>query len=127
GTGVNRPGGQPLPAAAAVPCRMPALVLDSVRKSYGVKPLLEDVSFSLEDDGKMGVIGGNGSGKTTLLRIVAGVEAADGGTVTIPSALTVGYLPQVPAFDEGQTVLDAVFAGEGPAMRLLRDYEAAVH
>jgi len=106
---------------------MPALTLDSVRKSYGIKPLLDDVSFSLEDDAKMGVIGGNGSGKTTLLRIIAGVEPPDGGTVSIPSALRVGYLSQEPSFDEGQTVLDAVFAGEGDAMRLLRDYEAAVH
>jgi ATP-binding cassette subfamily F protein uup len=106
---------------------MPALTLDSVRKSYGIKPLLDDVSFGLEDDGKMGVIGGNGSGKTTLLRIIAGAEPPDGGTVTIPSALRVGYLSQEPAFDPGQTVLDAVFAGEGEAMRLLRDYESAVH
>lgn len=106
---------------------MPALILDSVRKHYGVKPLLDDVSFSLEDGGKMGVIGPNGAGKTTLLRIVAGVEPPDAGRVIIPSAFRVGYLPQVPAFEAGQTVLDAVFAGEGPAMRLLRDYEAALH
>jgi ATP-binding cassette subfamily F protein uup len=106
---------------------MPALILDSVRKHYGVKPLLDDVSFSLEDDAKMGVIGGNGSGKTTLLRIIAGVEPPDAGTVQIPSAFRVGYLSQEPTFERGQTVLDAVFAGEGEAMRLLRDYEAAVH
>ena len=105
---------------------MPALILDSVRKHYGVKPLLDDVSFSLEDDAKMGVIGGNGSGKTTLLRIIAGVEPPDAGTVQIPSAFRVGYLSQEPAFEAGQNVLDAVFAGEGEAMRLLRAYEAAV-
>ncbi|MEM1041652.1 MAG: ABC-F family ATP-binding cassette domain-containing protein [Bacteroidota bacterium] len=105
---------------------MPALTLDSVRKHYGVKPLLDDVSFSLEDGGKMGVIGANGSGKTTLLRIIAGVEPPDSGTVQRPSAHTVGYLAQEPAFAPGQTVLDAVFAGDGPAMRLLRDYEAAL-
>ena len=106
---------------------MPALTLDSVRKNYGVKPLLDDVSFSLEDGAKMGVIGANGSGKTTLLRIIAGVERPDGGTVQTPSGHTVGYLSQEPTFTPGQTVLDAVFAGEGPAMRLLRDYEDAVH
>ncbi len=106
---------------------MPVLVLDAVRKHYGVKPLLDDVSFSLEDAGKMGVIGANGSGKTTLLRIIAGVEAPDAGRVLIPSALRTGYLPQVPLFAPGQTVLDAVFAGEGAAMRLLRAYEDALH
>lgn len=105
---------------------MSALLVDSVRKSYGIKPLLEDVSFSLEEGGKMGVIGANGSGKTTLLRIIAGVEPPDGGTVQTPKTLAVGYLSQEPHFADGQTVLDAVFAGEGPAMRLLRDYEAAL-
>ncbi len=106
---------------------MPALVLDSVRKHYGVKPLLDDVSFSLEDGAKMGVIGANGSGKTTLLRIIAGVEPPDGGSVQMPSAHRLGYLAQEPAFAAGQTVLDAVFAGEGAAMTLLRAYEAALH
>jgi ABC transport system ATP-binding/permease protein len=106
---------------------MPVLLLEAIRKHYGVKPLLDDVSFSLEDAGKMGVIGPNGSGKTTLLRIIAGVEEPDAGRVVIPSALRVGYLPQVPRFEAGQTVLDAVFAGEGAAMRLLRAYEDAVH
>ncbi len=105
---------------------MPALVLDSVRKHYGVKPLLDEVSFSLEDGAKMGVIGANGSGKTTLLRIIAGVETPDGGTVQTPRASRTGYLSQDPSFAAGQTVLDAVFAGEGVAMTLLRDYESAV-
>jgi ABC-type multidrug transport system ATPase subunit len=50
---------------------MPVLLLEAIRKRYGVKPLLDDVSFSLEDAGKMGVIGPNGSGKTTLLLLVA--------------------------------------------------------
>jgi ATP-binding cassette subfamily F protein uup len=118
--GDRRPSG-------TVPCPMPVLTFDQVRKSYGVKPLLTDVSFVLEEDEKVGVIGVNGSGKTTLLRIAAGAEPPDGGRVILHGARRVGYLPQQPAFDAGQTVIDAVFAGEGEAMRLLRDYEAAVH
>ena len=119
-------GGLQSPAAVVL-CAMPALQVENLRKSYGTKPLLEAVSFILEDDGRMGVIGVNGSGKTTLLRLIAGVEKPDGGRVLTPSGQRVGYLSQVPTFAEGQTVLDAVFAGEGPAMRLLRDYESAIH
>ncbi len=105
---------------------MPLLTFEGVRKSYGVKPLMEDVSFVLEADEKVGVIGINGSGKTTLLRIAAGVEPPDGGRVLRHGGPRIGYLPQRPDLDLEATVLDAVFAGEGPAMTLLRDYERAV-
>ena len=106
---------------------MALLTFDRVLKDYGTKPLLDGVSFVVEADEKVGVIGANGSGKTTLLRLAAGAEAPDGGRVLTASGARVGFLPQRPAFDDDQTVLDAVFAGEGPSMQLLRDYEAAVH
>ena len=106
---------------------MALVTFDRVLKDYGTKPLLDGVSFVVEADEKVGVIGANGSGKTTLLRLAAGVETPDGGRVLTASGARVGFLSQRPDFDDGQTVLDAVFAGEGPSMRLLRDYEAAVH
>ncbi|MFN3598049.1 MAG: ABC-F family ATP-binding cassette domain-containing protein [Rubricoccaceae bacterium] len=104
---------------------MALLSLDAVRKSYGTKPLLEDVSFSLAEGERVGVIGRNGSGKTTLLRLVAGAESPDGGRIFVAPGRRVAYLPQQPPFDPAQTVLDAVFAGDDPALTLLRDYEAA--
>ncbi len=103
------------------------LTVESVRKSYGTKPLLDEVTFGLEDGERMGIIGLNGSGKTTLLRIIAGVEPLDGGRVVVPGGAVVGYLPQNPPFDAAQTVLDAVFDGGNATMRLLHDYEAACH
>jgi len=106
---------------------VPLLTFEDIRKSYGSKPLLQDVSFVLEPDEKVGVIGINGSGKTTLLRIAAGAEPPDGGRVLRHGAPRIGYLPQRPDLDLNATVLDAVFAGEGEAMRLLRDYERALH
>ena len=106
---------------------MALLTFDRVRKDYGTKPLLDGVSFVVEADEKAGVIGANGSGKTTLLRLAAGVEPPDGGRVSVASGASVGFLPQRPVFDDAQTVLDAVFAGEGPSMRLLHDYKAALH
>ncbi|MEM1115021.1 MAG: ABC-F family ATP-binding cassette domain-containing protein [Bacteroidota bacterium] len=105
---------------------MAVLTLDRVRKDYGTKPLLDEVSLVVEADEKLGVIGANGAGKTTLLRIASGAEAADRGRVVVAPGARVGFLPQRPHFDEAQTVLDAVFAGDGPTATLLRDYEAAV-
>ena len=104
---------------------MNVLTLDAVHKNYGTKPLLEEVSFSLEHDEKMGVIGANGSGKTTLLRIAAGAEKPDGGRVFRPGGYRTAYLPQNPPFVPEQSVLDAVFDAGDDAMRLLHDYEAA--
>jgi ABC transport system ATP-binding/permease protein len=103
------------------------LSLENVSKGFGLKPLLEDVTFSLEHDEKMGIIGVNGSGKSTLLRIIAGTEAADGGRVMFGGDPVVAYLPQEPDFQPGTTVLDAVFDGSHEMLRLLHDYEAACH
>lgn len=104
---------------------MNVLTVEDLRKSYGVKPLLESISFVLEDNEKMGLIGVNGSGKTTLMRIIAGIEKADSGRVSFPAAARVAYLPQNPDFKAGQSVLDAVFDQGDPVLRLLHDYEAA--
>ncbi len=51
---------------------MNILALENVGKDYGIKPLFEGVSFALEANERVGIIGANGSGKTTLLRIIAG-------------------------------------------------------
>ena len=64
---------------------MNVLTIESLHKSFGVKHLLDEVTFGLADDEKMGLIGANGSGKTTLMHIIAGIEKADKGRVMIPS------------------------------------------
>ena len=104
---------------------MTVLSLENVSLGFGLKPLLVDVTFSLEHDEKMGIIGVNGSGKSTLLRIIGGSEQPDGGRVMFGGDPVVGYLPQDPDFQPGATVLDAVFDGSHETLRLLHDYEAA--
>ena len=120
----NASPGAPTPDAVFL---MSILSVESVRKSYGIKPLLTSVSFSLEAGGKMGVIGANGSGKTTLLRIIAGVEPADGGRIVMPSAIRLAYLPQNPELQDDHSILDAVFDQGHEELRLLHDYEEASH
>ncbi len=104
---------------------MSILSVEGVSKGFGLKPLLEGVTFSLEADEKMGVIGMNGSGKTTLLRLVAGAEPPESGRVTLARGAAAAYLPQQPTFQPEHTVLDAVFDGGSAEARLLHDYEAA--
>ncbi|PAP76325.1 ABC-F family ATP-binding cassette domain-containing protein [Rubrivirga marina] len=105
---------------------MALLSFDRVRKDYGTKPLLDDVSFVVEADEKVGVIGANGAGKSTLLRLATGAEPPDAGRVIVTPGARIGVLEQRPDLAPGATVLDAVVAGDGPAAQAVRDYEHAL-
>jgi ATP-binding cassette subfamily F protein uup len=96
---------------------------EQISKQYSERPLFHHASFGLALGERVGVIGVNGSGKSTLLRIVAGLESPDGGRIALANNLRVAYLPQLPQLNPQLTVLETVFSGETPAMRLLRDYE----
>jgi len=104
---------------------MHILSVESVSKTYGLRPLFENVNLGLNADDRVGVVGTNGSGKTTLLRVIAGTEAPDTGRVVFTEGITIGHLPQNPPFEPEQTVLDAVFAASDARMKLLHDYEHA--
>lgn len=82
--------------------------IENITKSYTERKLFDNVSFSLQDGEKIGVIGINGTGKSTLLKIVAGLEEPDEGKVTMANHVIVRYLPQNPEFKEGTKVLDCV-------------------
>ncbi len=80
------------------------LTAENLTKSYGSRPLFENLSFTLFEGDHVGLVGPNGSGKTTLLKILAGVEEADSGARAIRKGLRVGYVPQDPVFAPGKTV-----------------------
>lgn len=102
---------------------MVLLSIESISKQYADRPLFREVSFGMERGERLGLIGVNGSGKSTLLRIIAGIEPPDGGRVVFAGGTHVAYLPQAPTLDDSATVLEAVFAGNSPTVRLLREYE----
>src|SRR5215210_1648287 len=104
---------------------MHILSIESLGKTYGLKPLFEHVTLGFDSQDRVGVVGANGSGKTTLLRLIAGTEQPDTGRIVFAEGVTLGYLPQNPPFTPEQTVLDAVFAASDDATRLLLDYERA--
>ena len=76
--------------------------IQNVKKQYGGRVLFENLSISFADQQRVGLIGANGSGKTTLLRLILGREQPDGGAVSVPSDVSIGYLPQeVEAIGDG--------------------------
>lgn len=87
---------------------MNILNLQNITKAYGVRKVLDDVNFYLEEGEKVGILGINGTGKSTLLRIIAGLEEADTGKYTKAENHIIQFLPQNPVFDEEETVLQAV-------------------
>ncbi|MDF2723049.1 MAG: transporter related, partial [Paenibacillus sp.] len=99
---------------------------ERLSKSYGMKTLFDHISVSIQDGEKVGLIGVNGTGKSTLLQIIAGTEQPDEGTLSYRNGITIEYLPQNPAIDDNSTVLEHIFSGSSPLMRLLRDYETAI-
>lgn len=88
--------------------------LESVSKSYGVKPLLSNVSLGVQAGDRIGVVGLNGGGKTTLLEVLAGVEPADQGRVSRVGDLRQAVVTQRDNL-EGETVFDVVIAPLGVA------------
>jgi ATP-binding cassette subfamily F protein uup len=106
---------------------MTLFTLRSVHKDFGIKEILRDASFSLEEGDKVGVIGTNGSGKSTLLKMIAGLEPFDGGDFWVNSGAKIVYLPQQPDMVEDHTVLEQVFADAGEKMVLIREYEDISH
>lgn len=100
--------------------------IDQLKKSYGERQLFNEVSFSIHEGDKIGLIGVNGTGKTSLLKALAGIEPADAGQVVIPKGVKVSYLSQNPEYRAEQTILETIFDGSSPLLSLIRDYEASL-
>lgn len=99
--------------------------VEGLTKSYGVKPLFENISFHIEEGDKIALIARNGSGKSTLLRILSNHEIADEGKVWINKDVTVALFEQEPQFEENSSVLDNIFHHSHPVINAIKEYEAA--
>ncbi len=102
------------------------LSLQNVQKSFGTNEVLRNASFVLQDGQRMGLVGVNGCGKSTLMKIIAGVEASDGGAITMQKGLRLGYLAQQGEVGQGRTVLEELESVFEPVVRMeqqLRDLE----
>ena len=98
----------------------PYLDVQQLTKSFGSLVLFRDISFSIAEGQKVGLIAKNGTGKSTLLSILSGVEGYDGGSIIFRRDLRVGMLEQSPVFDPAESVLDACFNHKGDEEKVLK-------
>ncbi len=101
--------------------------LQSLTKSFGERVLLDAVTWQVSDGERVGLCGPNGSGKTTLLRMLAGLDEPDGGAITRPAALTVGYLPQDGLAHSGRALAAEVSLAFGPLLEARAEIDRIEH
>ena len=90
---------------------MPPLInVRSIAKAFGAEPLFQNVSFTVSEGDRVGLIGPNGSGKSTLLRILAGSLTPDEGEIAFRKRLRLSYVEQVSEFRAGDTVKSVIVA-----------------
>ncbi len=82
----------------------PIINAQKISKAFGAKPLFQDVSFTVSEGSRIGLIGPNGSGKSTLMRILAGTDEPDSGNVAIRKRLQLSYVEQDSRFESGESV-----------------------
>ena len=98
----------------------PYLDVQHLTKSFGAHVLFEDISFSVAEGQKIGLVAQNGTGKSTLLSIITGAEGYDSGDIIFRRDLRIGYLEQTPKFNPEDTVLDACFNHAGDDEKILK-------
>lgn len=92
-------------------------------KRFGSLELFKDISFSVSEGQKVGLIAHNGAGKSTLLSILAGHEDYEEGSIVMRRDAKIAILEQAPRFDASQTVIDACFSSAGELSALISSYE----
>ncbi|MDO4161265.1 MAG: ABC-F family ATP-binding cassette domain-containing protein [Prevotellaceae bacterium] len=99
---------------------LPYLDVQNLTKSFGANVLFKDISFSVAEGQRVGLVAQNGTGKSTLMSILTGKEGYDSGSIIFRKDLKIGYLEQSPRFDDNETVLDACFNHKGDEEKVLK-------
>jgi ATP-binding cassette subfamily F protein uup len=92
----------------------PYLDVQNLTKRFGERILFNNISFSVAEGQRIGLIAQNGTGKSTLLSMLTNEENIDSGEIIYRNDISVGFLKQEPKFKEGATVLEACFANKNP-------------
>ncbi|OLN21687.1 multidrug ABC transporter ATP-binding protein [Domibacillus antri] len=102
---------------------MKVFTIEGLIKTLGEKTLFNNISFSISEGDKIGVLGINGTGKSTLLNVIAGLDDYDAGSKDHPNDYSISYLPQNPHFDEQSTIMDFLYASDSPVFNVIKQYE----
>ncbi len=117
---------------------MSVINVEHISKLYGDRMVIDDLSCSVEEGEKIGLIGTNGTGKSTLIRLIAGAEETDSGNIIFTRGLTLGWMPQNPDYPENKSVLEYVteehsktaddyYTFESEAKTMLNDLQITDH
>lgn len=96
------------------------LDVQNISKRFGARELFANLSFSIAEGQKVGLIARNGTGKSTLLSILTGRESQDEGAIVYRNGIRTGYLEQEPVFNPDDTVLDACFNHQGDDEKIVK-------
>lgn len=102
---------------------MPLLSAQNLSLAFGWRPLLDDVSFSVDKGDKIALLGRNGEGKSTLLNVLRGKQAPDDGELQLEAGVRIAYLPQDPPAGDEHSVLELIKEGFSDVYQAIADYE----
>ena len=102
------------------------LSADAISKSYGERVLFESLTFGISRGDKIALIANNGTGKSTLLKILASMDTADEGIISIKKGVRIGYLPQESTFVDVQTIEEVIKNNPTKVRQLILEYNALI-
>ncbi|APC47210.1 multidrug ABC transporter ATP-binding protein [Virgibacillus halodenitrificans] len=102
------------------------LTIEHLYKSFGEKVLFDDISITITEREKIGLIGVNGTGKSTFLKTIAGIESPEKGVIKHPKEYHIEYAAQEPELNPELTVIEQIYYGDSTIMRVMRAYEQAL-
>ncbi|MGO1371225.1 MAG: ABC-F family ATP-binding cassette domain-containing protein [Senegalia sp. (in: firmicutes)] len=105
---------------------MNLLTIENISKRYSEKELFNNITFGINEEDKIGLIGINGTGKSTLLKIITENVVPDSGRIIKRNDLKIEYLSQNPHFKQNATILEQVFYGNNEIMKTIREYNEAI-
>lgn len=100
--------------------QIPYLDVQNLTKRFGAQVLFENISFSIAEGQKVGLIARNGTGKSTLMSVLMDKEGYESGSIIYRRDLKLGFLEQSPQFDPEESVLDACFNHKGDPEKVLK-------
>ncbi|WP_042142036.1 ABC-F family ATP-binding cassette domain-containing protein [Paucisalibacillus sp. EB02] len=99
------------------------LTIDNLQKSYGDKILFKDLTCTITEQDRIGLIGVNGTGKSSFLKVIAGIDSSEAGSIQAPKDYRIEYLPQEVWLDPNLSVIEQIYYGDAMIMKVMREYE----
>ncbi len=105
---------------------MTILSVQNLSKTFGLKPLFNNLTFGISKGDKTALVAPNGTGKSTLMRVLSGKDTPDEGEVMVRSGVRIGFLEQEPELDDSLTIRECINRGSSDMMPIIQRYEKAV-